>query len=149
MAAPEVVLGWGSQPGEIMRLARLARPIVLLPLVFVVGCLSENKGKIEGTRWVSRPATISAKMAPPGYPSSVRVPGGYLELHFHQDGNLYYIIRGKIHTGKYSLGMGNIVTFHLDEPVAGMKIHAEKIVIDGEQMSVTDSDGTQLTFDKQ
>ncbi|MBI1915050.1 MAG: hypothetical protein HYS12_09985 [Planctomycetes bacterium] len=113
---------------------------VLLTLAFAAGCLSENKGKIEGTRWRSLAGTIQSQGA------KLRVPDGFMELHFHTDGSLYYIVRGKIHTGKYSLGAGHSVTLHLDEVVAGMKTHTETVVIEGERLTMTDSDGTELSF---
>ena len=69
-----------------------------------------------------------------------------MELHFHKDGSLYYIVRGKLHTGKYSLGFGHNVTLHLDEAVAGMKTHTETVVITGDRLTMTDTDGTELTF---
>jgi len=76
----------------------------------------------------------------------LRVADGFMELHFHKDGSLYYIVRGKLHTGKYSLGAGNAVTLSLDEAVAGMKVHTETVVIEGERLTMTDTDGTELSF---
>jgi len=32
--------------------------------------------------------------------------------------------------------------------LAGRKNHVEKVVINGDRLTMTDSDGTQLTFDK-
>jgi len=116
------------------------RLTVLLPLVLATGCLSENRGKIEGTRWRSLAGTIQAQGR------RVRVGDGFMELHFHQDGSLYYIVRGRIHTGKYSLGAGKAVTLYLDEAVAGMKVHTETVVIQGDRLTMTDSDGTELSF---
>jgi hypothetical protein len=79
----------------------------------------------------------------------VRLAEGYIELDFHKDGSLYYIIRGKIHTGKYSLGPGRAVILHLDEPVAGLKTHTETVTIQGDRLTMTDTDGTELSFRKQ
>ena len=113
---------------------------VLLPLVFAAGCLSENRGKIEGTRWRSLTGTVQSQGR------QLRVPDGFMELHFHKDGSLYYIVRGRIHTGKYSLGAGKAVTLYLDEAVAGMKVHTETVVVEGERLTMTDTDGTELSF---
>jgi hypothetical protein len=119
------------------------RLTVLLALAFTVGCLSENRGKLEGTRWSSLAATFET---PRG---KIRRPNGYVELHFHTDGSLYFIIQGKLRTGKYTLGMGNAVTLYLDEPVAGMKTHTETVTINGDRLTMTDTDGTSLTFRRQ
>ena len=116
------------------------RLTVLLTLVFAAGCLSENKGKIEGTRWRSIAGTIES------HGLKVRVPDGFMELHFHKDGSLFYIVRGKLHTGKYNLGAGKYVTLSLDEAVAGMKTHTETVVIEGDRLTMTDTDGTALSF---
>ncbi|HKB36197.1 MAG TPA: hypothetical protein VKD72_07065 [Gemmataceae bacterium] len=132
-----------------MRLAPLLRLIVLLLLAFTAGCLSENKGKIEGTRWRSEAGTVQRKGNALSGPSSIRVPEGYMELDFHKDGSLYYIVRGKIYTGKYTLGAGRAVTLHLDEAVAGLKTHTETVVIQGNRLTMTDTDGTELSFIKQ
>ena len=123
-----------------MRRTAVLRLTVLLAFALTMGCLSENKGKIEGTRWTSLAATFQTLRG------SVRRPDGYVEMHFHTDGSLYFIVQGKIHTGKYSLGMGNAVTLYLDEAVAGMKTHTETVVINGDRLTMTDTDGTELTF---
>ncbi len=132
-----------------MRRIPVLRLIVMLPLAFAVGCLSENKGKIEGTRWRSEAGTVQLKNSAVSGPSSVRLPEGYMELDFHKDGSLYYIIKGKIHTGKYSLGAGRAVTLYLDESVAGLKTHTETVVIEGNRLTMTDTDGTELSFRKE
>src|SRR5437879_1562254 len=112
-----------------MRRALTLRVIVLLPLVLAVGCLSENRGQIEGTRWTSLAGTIDVKMSrgPTSVSRSIRLPAGFMELDFQKDGSLFYVVRGKIHTGKYSLGVGNSITLHLDEEVAGLKMHTETV----------------------
>ncbi len=132
-----------------MHRARLLSLPAVLSLALAAGCTSENRGKLEGTRWVSEPATVKVKAGPAGAPQSVHVPAGYLELDFHEDGSFYYILKGKIHTGKYTLGPGHMVTLNLDTPVAGMKTHTEKIVVEGERMTMTDTDGTSIPFRKQ
>src|SRR5262245_47696250 len=120
------------------------RPIAVLKLVFlatlllVCGCASDNKGKIEGTKWVSVPANVKGR----------NVPAGALKLEFAKDGSMVYEVGPTKYTGKYSLGVGSAVTFKLDQELAGQKNHREKVVIKGDQMTVADSDGTSLTFEK-
>jgi hypothetical protein len=128
---------------------RLARLVVLVPLLFLTGCTPDNKGKIEGTKWRSEAANVRAKNTNPLSGATVYLPAGFMELDFHKDGSLFYIIAGKLHSGKYSLGMGSVVVLHLDEPVAGLKTHSERITIENRRLTMTDTDGTQLTFQRQ
>lgn len=133
-----------------MRPTRLLNLLVLPLLLLATGCVSKNKGVIEGTRWRSVAATIQPRgaVSPAGVSRSVRLPAGHMELDFNKDGRLFYIIANKLHAGKYTLGGGYAVTMHLDEPLAGLKTHTETIVIEGSKLTMTDSDGTQLTFHK-
>src|SRR5438477_1202700 len=108
------------------------RGLLLLCVVFSAGCVaSSNKDKIEGTRWTSEAGTVRVNRPGPTMGQDVRVPAGFMELHFHHDGSLFYIIKGKLYVGKYTLSAGSTVVFHLEEPLAGMKVHSEKIVVDG------------------
>ena len=50
-------------------------------------------------------------------------------------------------TGRYTLWPGNTVCLHLDQELAGKKMHWEKVEIRDGQLTMTDFDGTQLTFD--
>jgi hypothetical protein len=114
--------------------------IALLPFIVLVlgvtGCSSNNKGKIEGTKWSSNPTTVK------GQP----IPAGALRLEFTTDGKLTYVAGPMTFTGTYSLGGGDTVTFHLTQDLAGRKTHAEKISISGTTLTMTDSDGTSLSF---
>ncbi len=122
---------------------------MFLPLVLLAsGCVSENKGKLEGTRWSSEAGQVRSNNSAVMGPREVTLPAGYMELDFQKDGTLFYIINNKLHRGKYTLGMGSVVRFDLEEPIAGMKTHSEKITVDGRKMTMTDTDGTQLTFRK-
>jgi hypothetical protein len=130
------------------RALRLTVPALLL---LSTGCIaeSENKGKLEGTRWTSEASTVKVRNPrAPGIPQSVSVPGGYMELDFQKDGTLFYIINNALYRGKYSLNGGHTVTFRLEEKLSGRHEHAEKIVIDGQSLTMTDSDGTSLKFRK-
>jgi hypothetical protein len=51
----------------VMRTAPLARLLVLLPLVFAIGCASNNRGKIEGTNWRSDHNTYKGQPIPDGF----------------------------------------------------------------------------------
>ncbi len=121
-----------------MRSRTILRLSVLLLLAFALGCESKNVGKLEGTNWRSEPTTFKGK----------KVPEGFLRLKFAQDGSMTYIAGPLTFHGKYSLGMGNYVTFHLDKPLAGRNDHTESIEVRLGQMTVVDSDGTTVHFRK-
>jgi hypothetical protein len=115
------------------------RWLIVVSLVFVAGCSSSNKGKIEGTRWCSIPGTIRGQ----------HFKEGALKLEFAADGKMDYRTPRGTFSGTYSLGPGTTVVFNLDRELAGMKNHAEQIKIGGDWMKVTDPDGTEMTFRKQ
>jgi hypothetical protein len=103
---------------------------------------SNNKGKIEGTKWSSVETTVK----------ETKLAAGTLKLEFGKDGKLAYRIAGPkgevTFTGKYSLGEGDKVTFHLDKELAGKKEHIEDVSIQGDRLKMTDSDGTSVTFER-
>lgn len=121
-----------------MRLAKILPMFALAVLLLVGGCSSNNKGKIEGTKWSSQATTVK------GQP----LPAGILGLEFRADGSMVYQVGPQAYTGKYSLGGGDSVTLHLDKELANRKTHVQKVVINGENLTLIDSDGTQLTFNK-
>jgi hypothetical protein len=114
---------------------RFAYLLLAVLLVFSFGC-SSNKGKIEGTKWISEATTMKG----------VAVPAGIMQLEFGSDGALVSRVGGETFTGRYSLGAGDLVTFNFDKEQAGRKSHAEKISVNGESLTMTDSDGTKLIF---
>jgi hypothetical protein len=120
-----------------MRPAGTLRLVLLAALLLAAGC-SSNKGKIEGTKWSSQAANVKGQA----------LPAGALTLEFGSDGSLVYKAGPQTFKGTYSLGMGDNVTLKLDQELAGRKNHVEKVVINGDRLTMTDSDGTQLTFDK-
>jgi hypothetical protein len=122
-----------------MRPALVLRLLVLVPLVLAAGCSSKNHGKIEGTSWRSDAATVKGR----------DFPAGYLQLEFRADGGLVYRAGGRTFTGKYLLGPGNVVTFNLEQDLAGKKIHVETVAVHEDRMKVSDADGTEMTFRKQ
>ncbi len=120
-----------------MRLARASRLIVLvLPFACAAGCASDNAGRIEGTSWRSDSAKVKGQ----------NLPEGFMKVDFRSNGDLVLRAGPHVITGRYTLGMGNTVVLHLDRELAGMKTHSEKVVIRGDRMKMTDSDGTELTF---
>lgn len=122
-----------------MRLPSVIRLAVVAFLVCgVAGCNSNNKGKIEGTKWSSQATTIKGNA----------IPAGALTLEFTRDGKVTYTAGPMTYTGKYSLGWGDTVTLRLDQDLAGSKTHRERVTIANDQLTMRDSDGTSLTFDK-
>ncbi len=119
-----------------MRSISPPRPLIAAALLFALGCSSNNKGQIEDTKWTSQAAT--------GQES----PADAMRLEFKKDGKLILIRGSEIHKGTYSLGTGPTVTFTFENDYEGRKIHAEKIVINGDQLTMTNPDGTQMTFRK-
>ena len=118
--------------------ARVLRLVLSVMILFACGCSSKNKGKIEGTKWTSQASTVK------GLP----VPAGFLQLDFGADKSLTYRIGPQTLSGTYSLGAGDTVTLRLSQELAGRKDHVEKVSISGDRLTMTDSDGAQMTFDK-
>ena len=99
---------------------------------------SNNKGKIEGTKWSSLEFTAKGNT----------IPAGSVKFEFTKDGKLTYWILDKAYEGKYTLGDGDIVTLDLDEPLAGSKKHVQTIIIKDDTLRLIDSDKTELKFKK-
>jgi uncharacterized lipoprotein NlpE involved in copper resistance len=122
-----------------MRPSSIARLAVCAAILCAVGCNSNNKGKIEGTKWTSQTTTVKGNT----------VPAGALKLEFTRDGKMTYTNVGTPHTGTYSLSWGDYVTLNLDQALAGNRKHREKIVIRGDTLTMVDSDGTSVAFDRE
>ena len=122
-----------------MRPLHGATPALLAAALFLVGCESNVRGKIEGTRWSSVSTTVNGRT----------FAAGYLYLEFRKDGTVYYRAGTQKVDGKYSLGWGgDTVTFKLDREIAGSKVHNETVVIKGDTLTMSDSDGLTITFQK-
>jgi hypothetical protein len=121
-----------------MRPVVILRLVLLATLLLTFGCSSNNKGKIEGTKWSSQATTVKGQS----------FPAGAFQLEFGSDNRLAYRAGPVTLTGTYSLGSGNNVTFNLDQELGGRKTHVEKISISGDTLTMTDSDGTEVTFTK-
>ena len=122
--------------------------LLLLAVPFLAGCSSNNKGKIEGTKWIPEATTIG----------ETAIPAGAGELDFRSNGGLTGKIVGTKDgkmvelpfEGTYTLGVGDAVMFNLTRELAGRKTLAENIVINGDQLKMTDSDGTKtIPFKKE
>jgi hypothetical protein len=102
---------------------------------------SNNKGKIEGTKWSSVEGTVKG----------VKLAAGTLKLEFSKDGKMAYdiLILAKRLTGTYTLGGGDKVILNLDEQLAASKTHEESVTIRNNILTMTDTDGTRLDFEKQ
>jgi hypothetical protein len=114
----------------------LLAALVLLPLA---GCSSNNAGKIEDTVWLSDAQTVAGTV----------LPRGALVLAFRVDGTMTCTRQfSDVYLGKYTLSMGDYVTFRFDRPYGDSKAttHTEKITIDGDKMTMVDTDGTVVKF---
>ena len=124
--------------------------VLLLALVCAIalasGCSSYNKGKLEGTKWVSVPTTIK----------NVELERGDRVLEFKKENDdLVYVVKDsrgqeRTLTGKWEYNAGHFVTLKFDQTLNDRKRHVEKIEIspDGDRLKMTDSDGTSVTFER-
>jgi len=105
--------------------------VISIPFL-VVGCSSNNKGKIEGTKWASKAGKVEDE----------KVKAGQLILEFGEEGALRAIAFDAIVLGKYSLGAGDKVTMEFSDEVMGEKSHRARISIDGDTLTFSDSSGS-------
>jgi len=122
-----------------MRLARTARAAVLAAAcAALAGCSSQNKDKIEGTSW------SCADQLANGKPFSA----GAWTLDFKSDGGFSLCQNGFAHTGTYSLGSGDRVTFYFEKAYEGGKKHVRRIRINGDELWFVEPDGREIRFKK-
>jgi hypothetical protein len=130
-----------------MHLAAVLRVAGAVVLLSSAGCGSNNKGKIEGTRWSSLATTVTIQEHGPQV-----LPAGALHLEFGADGKLVMRSGPVTMTGTYVLGAGDVVTLifdrEADRNLAERKTHTEKVAITGDRLTMTDSEGTSVTFEK-
>jgi hypothetical protein len=121
-----------------MRSPGLRLLIVCALVAPFAGCSSNNKGKIEGTTWIVTGGTIPAAGQNVG-----------LEYEFTTDGRLLVGAAGlpKTQIAKYTLGMGSRLNLEIHDSKTG-KTSKEftSLKIDGDTMTMTDSDKTYLSF---
>jgi hypothetical protein len=106
----------------------MGRPLswVILGLVLTAGCSSKSAETFAGTRW---------------HAATDR------ELTFHENHVLTYVTGGKPRAGRYFLNATpNTVTITMDQGFAGSAKQAEQARIDGDTLTMEDTDGTTLTF---
>lgn len=120
------------------QLHRLATVSLVLAFLSVAGCASNNVGKIEGTKWETTAQSIDGK----------DIPAGALTLEFTKDGKLIFIAGPEQYEGTYSLGMGDYVTFNLNKEIDGRKNQLEVITINGDNLTMVDSNSETMEFRK-
>lgn len=104
-------------------------------VLFTAGCspgASNNKGKIEGTKWENEATTIDGK----------EIPAGDVYLEFTKDGKLHFDNPKSANDGTYTLGSGDQVIFNFDKEFSGSKKHVETIKVDGDKLTLSDAKGT-------
>jgi len=123
-----------------MRLAQVTRTaVVLVACIVAIGCKSSNnRGKVEGTKWSSFAQTVH------GEPK----PDGYYTLEFAADKTFTYQCESFKLTGSYKLGQGDEVTMHYDGLKPGNRSQLETVRVRGEELEITDTDGTVRRFRK-
>jgi hypothetical protein len=129
----------------------LAATLALLGGVALIGPAradSNNKGKIEDTKWTSLKATITLKDELKE--DKIELPAGALKLEFGKDGKVTYRTGSQVYSGTYTLGDGDMVTLNFEMKLGDSKEHKETITIDKdkESLTMTDKDGTSLKFEK-
>ena len=104
------------------------RLAVFALLALAAGCASHNKDKLVG-KWEAKNRVLQFK-SDQTLTYDVTDPAGK-ELNL---------------TGKYECNSGYFVTLKFDQKLNDRKQHVEKIVVDGDHLTMTDSDGTSVTF---
>ncbi|MBM3978867.1 MAG: hypothetical protein FJ304_01015 [Planctomycetes bacterium] len=96
-----------------------------------------NKGKIEG-KWSSLAGTVKGN----------EIPAGTLKLEFTKDGKMTYNTPVGDFEGTYTIEAGDKVIWMFTKELGGSKKHEQKCVIKGDKMTVSDTDGTTLDFER-
>lgn len=127
---------------------KLLRAASLLAVAAVAvgqaGCESNNVGLLEDTKW-------SSAYVPDFKGISGR--GVTMTLTFHADGKFGMGVSGPAASmnisGKWKLGWGSYVTLSdLSMPLGGVTAHTESVVVAGDTLTMSDSDGTKIVFTK-
>lgn len=100
--------------------------------------VSNNKGKIEDTKWSSLAGTVKGN----------EIPAGTLKVSFTKDGKMTYNTPIGDFVGTYTLETGDKVVWNFTKELGGSKRHEQKCVIKGEKLTISDADGTTLEFEK-
>lgn len=98
----------------------------------LAGCGSNNKGKIEGTKWVSKAGKVEDE----------KIKAGQITLEFGDAGVIRAFSFETAVQGKYSLGAGDKVSIEFEDEVMGEKKHSARISIEGDTLTFSDSSGS-------
>jgi cold shock CspA family protein len=114
-----------------MRTRFLPQVLIVSTVLFVIGCGSSNKGKLEGTMWGAT--------------------SGFSFIEFTRGGKITYIVGAQKYTGTYTLGSGDSITFNLDQDMDGKKVHKVRASLAkdedaGELLTVSFEGGQQVQF---
>ncbi len=121
-----------------MSSVRVLRLLVIASLLPICGCESNNKGKLEGTKWTSMGGKIKG----------VEYTTGTAFVEFQRNGKFTFRFGDRTHTGTYSFGMGDAVIMTFDKPLPTGKTHRESITLKEDRLTMMDPDGTKMTFSK-
>jgi hypothetical protein len=110
-------------------------------MVLFTGCSSNNTGKIEGTAW--RSLAVAGDL----FDEGEEAPAGAVKIQFTKGGTVY--LRGPVgqFQGTYTLDSGDWVTLHLDRELDGKKTHRERVMINGNRMTMIGRGGVSVTFE--
>lgn len=125
-----------------MPLKHRFRVLVFLGLAFgVLGCASNNKGKIEGTKWKSQSVIVNGFKLPP-------IP--FERWEFRTDGSVTRNMANGlgVFTGRYSLGFGDSISIKWDDPT-DLQTDTKQFVISGEQLTIIDANNDQMILIKE
>jgi hypothetical protein len=100
------------------------------------GSGSSLKGKIEG-KWAALAGSFRGK----------KVAAGEIKLELEPSGAFVFHDGADALNGKYSLA-DDTITFNFDGEFRGQKTLTEKASVTTELLTITDSDGSSLGFDK-
>lgn len=108
--------------------------IATLALVFCMssGCGSNNKDKLEGTSWISKPGQVGEE----------KIKKGDVILDFDKEGMMRAKTFGTFVRGKYTLGSSDTVMIEFDHPVLGEKTHRVRISVEEDTLTFRDSSGS-------
>lgn len=117
---------------------------VALLAVGMSGCESNNVGLLEDTKWGS--AYV------PDF-KGITGRGVTMSLTFHADERFVMGVSGPaVHqmiNGKWKLGWAdNVTLYDLTPELGGRSTHTEKVVVSGDTLTMSDSDGTKIVFTK-
>ncbi len=94
------------------------------------------RAQLEGTKWSSLPGTFKGEAVAPGA----------LRIEFAAGGKLGYKDGANEMTGTYAVA-GDELTLTFDHEYMGKTVHTEKAVVTPERLTLTDPDGSSVSFE--